>query len=153
MLLTRESRDTRKTNITLQTRRAWHTRRTLRKNRTRRITLWLTVSLFTSILKSRDIISWTGNVWLSLGILSFQYLPSAQGNLAGQELQEYPSLPSLHHFLEVHGDLAGRVDLHVHKSQWKDQAKNHGSALRYFSSSWGSDWFTFKNIRNVRTVK
>lgn len=35
----------------------------------------------------------------NLGILSLQYLLSAQGNLAGQELQEYPSLPSLRHFL------------------------------------------------------
>lgn len=78
------------------------------------------------------------NVWFLLGIQSFQYLLSVQGNLAGQELQEYPSLPSRRHFLKVHGDPAGQADLHAHTSEREGQATDHRSAVRHLSSSWGS---------------
>lgn len=60
-----------------------------------------------------------------LGILDHHNLPSVRGSPAGQEHQEYPFLPLRHHFLQVHGDPLGQVDLHMQISKFTDQAPKY----------------------------
>lgn len=99
------------------------------------------------------------NVGVLPGILGCQYPLSAHCNPAGQEHQQYPSLPSRHHFLQAHGDPVGQADLHTHKSEWKDQAKNSSIALRHISHSHqqrdqiGFQWQITALCRRICTIK